>query len=149
MLSATMDLAFSMIKTPYGLLQLSILNFVVPVRRHRSSPPIREDRQDDGAARNRGDIDRASPYEDIDVAEGVSDDEISDEPQDPVVSDPFAQKWVTRLISATQEPPRDITRFLIPGITLPIVNYHSHAPESERFRRDPRLKDAQGRGFQG
>ncbi|KAF4414758.1 hypothetical protein FACUT_13991 [Fusarium acutatum] len=52
-----------------GLLQLPILNFVVPAKRHQNSPPIIEEQQDNGTTYDQGDINRTNPYKDIDLTE--------------------------------------------------------------------------------
>jgi hypothetical protein len=73
------------------------------------------------------DDDNVDTYELVDLAENINDDDlvdINDDAEDQeatTVTDGQTKYWVTRLIAISQVPPADITPFLNPGVSLPIV----------------------------
>ncbi|CAG7556075.1 unnamed protein product [Fusarium equiseti] len=63
-------------------------------------------------------------YELVNLTEDVQDSDfvdIKDDPEEPDISDGRTRFCVTRLLAIAQEAPKDITPFLGPGVSLPIV----------------------------
>ncbi|KAF4449275.1 hypothetical protein F53441_7437 [Fusarium austroafricanum] len=55
---------------------------------------------------------------------------MTQEPEEPEVSDNATKFWVTRLLAITQEPPKDITPYLQPGTSLPVVETNQKRSKS-------------------
>ncbi|KAG5758921.1 hypothetical protein H9Q69_011027 [Fusarium xylarioides] len=68
-------------------------------------------------------------YEVVDLAEGIQgtrglrdeDDSEDDDNPEKEVTNGTARHWVTRLLAITQEPPNNIAPYLMPGVSLPVV----------------------------
>jgi hypothetical protein len=62
-------------------------------------------------------------YEVIDLTEGIQDTEelVDDDDPEDEVTDGVTKYLITRLLAITQDPPKDITPYLMPDVSLPVV----------------------------
>lgn len=62
-------------------------------------------------------------YEVIDLTEGIQDTEelVDDDDPEDEVTDGVTKYLVTQLLAITQDPPKDITPYLMPDVSLPVV----------------------------
>ncbi|KAJ4280559.1 hypothetical protein NW764_004907 [Fusarium oxysporum] len=75
-----------------------------------------------GGSKKFGD-DLIDVYEVIDLTEGIQDTEelVDDDDPEDEVTDGVTKYLITRLLAITQDPPKDITPYLMPDVSLPVV----------------------------
>ncbi|KAG6983077.1 UPF0390 protein [Fusarium oxysporum f. sp. conglutinans] len=85
-------------------------------------PPEAHNHPSDSDSDGEGD-DLIDVYEVIDLTEGIQDTEelVDDDDPEDEVTDGVTKYLVTQLLAITQDPPKDITPYLMPDVSLPVV----------------------------